>query len=120
MKKIEALFWVIVFYMLSLVMDIISPFVQLVAGVCALLGKNSVRQWGINCWEGKDNFVSAQFGGDPDESISSRLGKAKLRGSRLDFVANKVDLVAKELFNDTNHSVKSIETDEGKKQVTGV
>lgn len=118
-NKLHALVWLVLFYLFSVLMDLLSPIIQVVAGFCSVLGKGKIQQWGINCWEGMDNLRSAQFGGDPDESISSRLGKAKQAGSRLSFLTDRVDLVAFEIFKDENHSIKSIEKDEGLKQVTG-
>ncbi|MBO9492222.1 hypothetical protein J7384_17810 [Endozoicomonas sp. G2_1] len=116
--KSEALFWLFVFLVLALVMSLLSVVINLVALLCALFGKGKVKRWGINCFEGLDNYRSAQTGGDPDDTLSSRLGKARKRGSKWTFIANKVDLVAIEIFKDANHCEKSIERDEGKKQVT--
>jgi hypothetical protein len=66
-----------------------------------------------------DQFINTLFGGDPDETVSSRLGKwhrsgrDKKRIRRLVFiVANSiVELFQKDHFN------KSIEEDEGSKKV---
>lgn len=119
MKKLQAIFWLILFMLLAMVFEVVSLAIMPVAVVCALFARGGVKQWGINCFEGLDNYRSAQTGGDPDEAISSRLGKARARQARgWSYIADKVDLVAKELFNDLNHSNKSIEHDEGKKQVT--
>lgn len=55
----------------------------------------------------KDNSLSF---GDPDETISSVLGKNKIKdnltsvGKRLDYILNRLD---------NNHSINSIEHDEG-------
>lgn len=118
MKKLEALFWLVVFILVGIVMTILHPLVDLIGAVAAIGGKGKVARWGKNVWVGKDNYGSAQYGGDPDETMSSRLGKARRRGSGWGFIANKVDLVAAEFFNDLNHCEKSIEDDEGSHQVT--
>ena len=83
-----------------------------------LFGSGKAQQYGTNVLEGLDNSVSAEIGGDPDESISSRLGKARERKSGWTYIANKVDLVALELTGDENHCHNSIERDEGRKQLT--
>ena len=55
-----------------------------------------------------DQLVNAIFGGDPDETISSRAGKDQLKGRKwaiwLCWFLNKFD---------TKHCSKSIEEDEG-------
>ena len=118
MTKLEAILWLLVFMVLWLLLWLAQPVIMLSSILCALFGKGKVQQWGVNCWEGEDNKASAQLGGDPDESISSRLGKARKKGSGWTIIANKLDLVAYELFGDVNHCDNSIERDEGRKQVT--
>lgn len=118
MKKIQALLWAVVFIFLGLLWGALQVVIVPLSIAFAIFGKGKLKQYGINCWEGKDNMVSAQTGGDPDDSLSSRLGKARAKGSSWGFVANKVDLVALELFGDPDHCHTSIETEEGKKQVT--
>lgn len=80
--------------------------------------KGKYKQYGVNVWEGVDNSVSADTGGSPDDSLSSRLGKAREKGSGWGYVADKVDLVFGELFGDEGHCQRVIERDRGKKQVT--
>ena len=118
MKKISAFCWAIAFVLLGIVWGALQIILVPLATIAALTGKNKFQQWGKNCWIGKDNLMSAQTGGDPDETISSRLGKAKLKGSGWTVIANRVDLVAKEFFNDVDHCNSSIEADEGSQQVT--
>jgi hypothetical protein len=58
-----------------------------------------------------DQFVNTIFGGDPDETISSRAGKqrkTKLWARILCCILDKID---------TNHCADSIEPDEGKDSV---
>jgi len=117
-NKLNAIVWLLLFIVTGLLWSLLQPFIIVMSLWLALFGRGKYQQYGINCWEGKDNLVSAQSGGDPDESLSSRLGKARAKGSRWSIIANKVDLVARELFKDFDHCNKSRESDEGKKQVT--
>jgi hypothetical protein len=118
-KKITACCWAIIFFVVILIYITSNAVIKLLAIGFAMLGNGKLKQYGINVWEGFDNSASADTGGDPDDTISSRLGKARAKGSLvLSVIANKVDLVAKELFGDLNHCEKSIERDEGRKQVT--
>ena len=59
-----------------------------------------------------DQFFNALFGGDPDETISSRAGKDQKKGRLwakwLCWFLNKLD---------TNHCRESIEEDEGKDNI---
>ncbi len=55
-----------------------------------------------------DQLVNTLAGGDPDETISSRVGKREDGNER--FWARVVD---KLFFWDKNHSTKSVEPDEG-------
>lgn len=76
------------------------------------------RPYPLRVLIGLDQFVHALFGGSPDETISSALGKRKLeRGGkfeRWDWLGFArpldwfLDLV------DPNHSIEAIERDEGK------
>jgi hypothetical protein len=58
-----------------------------------------------------DQFVNTLFAGDPDETISSRLGKIRKGSKFADKVCQFLHLVEKE------HCEISIEKDEGKDQV---
>ena len=118
--KLEAIIWLIVFILIGVIYSwLLSPTIKIVGGILAFIGKGKYRQFGINVWEGVDNSMSADTGGDPDESLSSRLGKARKRGSKgWGFIANKVDLVFGEFADDPNHCDRTTERDEGKKQVT--
>ena len=57
-----------------------------------------------------DQFFNAAFGGDPDETISSRLGKAHRNGTCNWFQKRLCDLLD---WIDPNHCIDSIEEDEG-------
>ena len=56
-----------------------------------------------------DQLVNAVFGGDPDETISSRIGKRRDGPER--FWAKMVDRI---FFWQKDHTRKSVEADEGK------
>ena len=55
-----------------------------------------------------DQLVNTIFGGDPDETISSRTGKLMHKRAWAKYLARFLNL-----FED-NHAKKSIEKDEGK------
>lgn len=57
-----------------------------------------------------DQAVNTAFGGDPDETISSRLGKARNTSRAAAFFA---DIVDKLFFWDPNHCKKSEEPNAG-------
>jgi len=116
--KLRAGLWLVFFILLHLMMSLLQPLIVVSSTVCALFGRGKFRQWGINCWEGEDNKTSAQLGGDPDDSISSRLGKARRLGSGWKVVADGVDLVGEEFFDDYSHCDKSIEKADARKKVT--
>ena len=54
-----------------------------------------------------DQFFNALFGGDPDETISSRAGKKRESSEFADRLCKILDSV------DKNHCEESIEEDEG-------
>lgn len=74
------------------------------------------KNYFINTLIAIDQLGNAILGGDPDETISSRLGKLKLRNNgsipwsrpiskAVDYFLDKID---------PNHSIDAIEPDEGK------
>lgn len=66
-----------------------------------------------------DQFVNTLCGGDPDETISSRLGKWALDGENKRGIRKVVYQIVNaivELFQ-KNHFQKSIETDRGNKKI---
>jgi len=117
--KLLAIILVMIFTPVVLVLCTAYPFILFIALVCAIVwSDNLVGKWGVNVWIGFDNSQSANMGGDPDETISSRLGKAWRKGSGWRYVAALVDFVAFHLFGQKDHCKKSIEEDEGRDQVT--
>lgn len=62
---------------------------------------------------GTNQLINAILGGDPDETVSSRLGKGERDGCRVcRFICVLIDLVT----ND-RHCERYIENDRGKRQV---
>jgi len=58
-----------------------------------------------------DQLINTVFGGDPDETISSRFGKR----SRSNIIRQRIDRL---FFWEQNHTGNSIEPDEGKDAVS--
>jgi hypothetical protein len=76
---------------------------------------NGITKYLWNVLIAVDQFGNALGGGDPDETISSRAAKAQRVGKRWGCVLCRwLDKI------DPNHCEKSIETDEGLDQPTGV
>ncbi len=71
-----------------------------------------LSQWAMNVLIALDQLGNALLGGDPDETISSRLGKAQERGSGYGAWLRKIlDWI------DKDHCAEAIERDEGKRQI---
>lgn len=72
-------------------------------------------RWPVNILIGIDQLCNTILGGDPDETISSRLGKLKVKnGGRIPWtrpLAKVIDWSLDRL--DKNHSLDCIESDEG-------
>jgi len=66
-----------------------------------------------------DQFVNTLCGGDPDETISSRLGKWALNGERKHGVRKVIYQIVNAIVNlfQKDHFQKSIESDEGSKKI---
>jgi len=78
-----------------------------------------MKKWFINVLIGIDQFGNALFGGDPDETISSRLGKKKKKnGGAIPWTSPIMKIIDWGLEKiDPNHSIDAIEEDEGKDQI---
>lgn len=64
---------------------------------------------------GLDQFGNTLFGGNPDETISSRVGRAALRGSRLGrILEHLIDNLFEWLGEPPQHCLRNIEWDEWK------
>jgi len=80
---------------------------------------SALKKYGWNLLLSVDQLVNAVLAGDPDETISSRIGKVKQshggsipwRRPVLKIVDHFLDIV------ETGHTVNSIETDEGSAEV---
>ena len=70
----------------------------------------SVKKWFYNILIGADQFANALALGDPDETISGRVGRQKLEG-RLNWFTRPLDRFL--CWLDTEHCVEAIEPDEG-------
>lgn len=68
-----------------------------------------MRRYLLNLLIALDQLVNALAGGDPDETISSRVGKREDGSER--FWAAVIDRI---FFWDRDHTRRSIEPDEGK------
>ena len=76
---------------------------------------NRLKKWMWNILISVDQLANTIFWGDPDETLSSRMGKMIANGTAGD--------VEKELCNilddvEKNHCEVSIEADEGKDEVS--
>jgi hypothetical protein len=75
-----------------------------------------MKKWLVNILIGIDQLANACCGGDPDETISSRLGKTKVKyGGRIPWshpIRKVVDFLLEKI--DPNHSIDAVEVDEGK------
>jgi len=73
----------------------------------------------INILIGIDQLGNALLAGDPDETISSRIGKMKLRyGGTIPWrrpLTKVIDYALDKI--DPNHSIDAIEEDEGKDSI---
>ena len=76
---------------------------------------SKVKKWFWNVLIGIDQLANAILGGDPDETISSRLGKVIARKSETNNLAWLVCWVLDKI--DPDHCRKSIEADEGDDEV---
>lgn len=81
----------------------------------AASGRSRVSQYIHNLLIAIDQFANTICGGDPDETISSRLGKAQGRGSRFACVLCRL----LDVF-DKNHCHNSVDINEGKDEVISI
>ena len=79
------------------------------------------RAYLFNLFVAFDTLLNAVLGGDPGETISSRLGKGTLADKPVHSIgATVVDLIFEMLFSQKDHCVKSIQHDEGKGAISEV
>jgi hypothetical protein len=67
-----------------------------------------MKRYIINILIGIDQLFNAILGGDPDETISSRIGKSAIKGNSISKILSRM----LDIF-DKNHCGESIEKDEG-------
>lgn len=68
-----------------------------------------MKQYLYNILIGIDQLINAILGGDPDETLSSHIGKRAKKGCKVSIFLSKIlDIV------DKDHCEKAIEKDEGK------
>ena len=74
-----------------------------------------IARYLVNLLISLDQLGNSIFAGDPDETISSRIGRIKLKwGGKVPMFRPLTRIVDKILDKiDPNHSIKSIEYDEG-------
>ncbi|BAH76430.1 hypothetical protein [Solidesulfovibrio magneticus] len=72
-----------------------------------------IKRYFWNILLGLDQFLSVLTGGDPDETVSSRAGKAAVAGSRL---GRLLEAGLDAVFG-AGHCRRSIEPDEGGERV---
>ena len=75
-----------------------------------------LKRYALNVLVGIDQTWNAALGGDPDETISSRVGKASLRGEWFaqQIAEPVIDWLFLVLTGQTGHCRSCIEWDEGK------
>lgn len=80
-----------------------------------------VRAWAFNNAYVLDLQLNTLFGGSRGETVSSRLGKGKLKRQPVHTVlAAIVDAIFLALFNDKNHCISSIQRGVGQNAISDV
>jgi len=68
-----------------------------------------ILRWQRNIWIAIDQLVNAIFWGDPDETISSRLGKIYVKSAPARLVCKVISV----FFREPKHCQRAVEEDEG-------
>ena len=76
-----------------------------------MLDRNKMRKYFWNILIAIDQFFNALFGGDPDETISSRAGKVQHKATWAKWLCWALDKI------DKKHCYEAIEEDEGKDEL---
>ena len=109
----RAVVYLVILFVLSVCVIALSPLFFVIA---ALLWR---AKYMSNVLLSIDYYGSSVTGGDPHDTISSRLGKAQEAGSRISWLAEMVDYVDLVLFTKKpNHCKRSIRHNDDR-QVTG-
>lgn len=107
---LKALF-IFIFILLAGAAVLLSPLgVLLVAGSLLSLPFRKIRPYILNVWESVDQTVNAVGFGNMDHTISGRIGRAAMKGSRVALIMEKV--VNALFWFDPNHCRRAIEHDE--------
>jgi hypothetical protein len=110
---IKSVFYLVVLFVLAALVIALSPLFFVVALVLFR------KQYMANVLLSIDYYGSSVTGGDPHDTISSRLGKAQAAGSSVSWLANMVDDVDLRFFTKLpNHCARSIKHNDSR-QVTG-
>ncbi len=89
---------------------IVGPIQKIKKGRPASPLSKAIGRYVVNILLAVDQFFNVLFGGDPDETISSRLGKMERSNERFYFTRLVIDFLD---GIDPGHAKKSIEDDEG-------
>lgn len=71
-----------------------------------------MRRYLLNLLVSLDQLLNTLFGGNPDETVSSRVGRGAIKGSKLALVLEKLINSIFNLLGDDNHCRKRIEWEE--------
>jgi len=96
----------------QVVFGLIQAVILLLIGL--IFKSEKIKQYAANLLLSWDQLMNTIWCGDCDESISSRVGKSIREGSKRwlpNYLNRELDKAQKD------HSIKSIEDDEGKKQI---
>lgn len=74
--------------------------------------KTGVRRYLLNILISIDQFVNTVFGGSPDETISSAVGRKAIEGRRWALILESIINPIFAVLGDDNHCRKRIEWDE--------
>ena len=110
---IKSVFYLVVLFVLAALVIALSPLFFVVALVLFR------KQYMANVLLSIDYYGSSVTGGDPHDTISSRLGKAQKAGSSITWLADMVDDVDLRFFTKLpNHCARSIRHNDSR-QTTG-
>lgn len=81
-----------------------------------------IKKYFVNIAIALDQTLNAVLGGDPDETISSRLGKCKQKGNKF---CIKVCAILTKIWKkfgskQKGHCIEAIEADEGKDEIVKI
>ena len=87
------------------------PVTVLVTVLPMFIKRRSLARWRLHFWLGQDQFINAIFFGNPDVTISSRVGWLSRNGSKTAKVAEQIiDLIFYLAVNEVGHCANSYES----------